>query len=275
MRLAGPLWCLALATGAAAVEPTTETLQSMQLGAAANPGGLRLLWSGSLRRTFAWRTAGEPWSCLEGGATAWLTPAYGLAGLFAEWQPVPVLVLRAEGQQIRFTGRYGGVLSFQHAHDPFGQPVLVQRRGEEEKESARRLLVQATLQYQTGSFFFRAPFAAVWTRNAGQGPWYYDPYADTLLADGDRLVDAHVQAGWTGSTEVGDLAIGPGYQLTRTREAQLERRRAGLFVFLTRPRPLGGFQRPYLAFNAGRVLQDPNRTRQIFIEASIGGRLGK
>jgi hypothetical protein len=63
--------------------------------------------------------------------------------------------------------------------------------------------------------------------------------------------------------------------LTRTREAALERRRAGLFAYLTRPKPLGPFQRPYLAVQAGRGLRDPNRTGQIFFEVGVGANIGR
>lgn len=269
------LFSAILAVPAASGGPTAEVRQSAQLGVAANPGGLRLLWSGSLRRTFAWRTAEDPWSALEGGAVLAATPAYGQASLFAEWQPLPVLVLRAQGDALRFTGRYGGVLSFATASDPFGEPVLQRRRGEEEPGSARRTELKATLQYQTGGLLFRAPVTLVWVRFAGRGPWYYDPYWDTLFRDGDRIQEVQLQAGWNGTTRAGWLALGPAWQRTLTREAGLERRRAGLFLFLTRPAALGPLRRPYLALQAGRDLKDPNRTRQVYLEAGIGGRFGR
>lgn len=274
MRPAAP-FCLAVSLAAAGANPSTEWLQAVQLGASANPSGLRLLWSGSIRRTFEWRTAEDPWSSLEGGTVLALTPAFGQAGLFAEWQPVPVLVLRIQGDQQRSTGHYGGTLSFAQASDPFGTPDLERRRGEEEPAGARRALVRTTLQYQAGPLVLRAPLSLLWTRAAGRGPWLYDPEYDTLLRDGDRLQDLQFQVGWNGRVQGGWLTWGPGYHVTRTREAGLERRRAGLFAYFTRPRALGPFQRPYLAVQAGRVLRDPNRTGQIYTEAALGARLGR
>ncbi len=275
MRPTAVSLCLALGPPAAAAEPATQVLQSVQLGASANPSGLRLLWTGSLRRTFEWRTPEDPWSCLEGGTRVAVTPAYGQAGVYAEWQPLPVLVLRAEGDQLRYTGRYGGVLSFARPDEPFGEPVLQRRRGESEPAGGRRALVQATLQYQDGPWLLRAPLTVLWTRGSGRGPWRYDPEYDTLLRDGDRLHEIQVQAGRSWTLPAGWLSAGPAYALTRTREAGLERRRAGLFAFLTRPQNLGPFRRPYLAAQAGRVLRDPNRTHQIFFELGLGARLGR
>jgi hypothetical protein len=256
-------------------ETATQAIQSIQLGTMANPSGLQLKWSGSMRRTFDRRAPEDPWSCLEGGGILAVTPAYGMAGLFAEWQPLPVLVLHVEGDYLRTTGHYGGSLSFAHSKDAYGQTVLDARRGDEEATSARRAKAQMTLQYQAGQVVFRAPLTVVWTRDGGRGPWIYDPQYDTLLRDGDRLQDFQLQVGWAQNSPLGPLTWGPAYQVLRTREAALERRRAGLFAYLARPTPLGPLGRPYLALQAGRDLRDPNRTGQTYLEVAVGGRLGR
>ena len=82
--------CLAVPMALAGADPSPERIQSIQLGLEANTAGLQLLYSGSLRKTLAWRTPGEPWSALEGGTVVALTPAYGKVGCFGEWQPLPV-----------------------------------------------------------------------------------------------------------------------------------------------------------------------------------------
>jgi len=267
--------CLTVSLALPGAEPSTQGLQSVQLATAANPSGLRLQYSGSLRRTFDWRTPDEPWSSLEGGALLTATPAFGRVGVFAEWQPLPIAVLRVEGSQLRYSGHYGGVLSFAHANDPFGASVLQARRGEEEAAGARQTLASLTFQYQTGALVMRAPVTLLWTRSSGRGPWYYDPFYDTLLRDGDRLQEIQLQVGWANQLRMGTLTLGPAGQLLRTREAALERRRAGFFAYLTRRRPVGGLQQPYLALQSGRDLKDPNRTGQTFVELAVGGRLGK
>lgn len=258
-----------------AAEPGVRPRQAVQLGGAVNPEGLRLLWSGSLQRVFAWRTAEDPWSALEGGATVAATPSYGQLGLFAEAQPLPVLLLRAEIDHRRFTGRYGGVLFFDRAGDPFGAEVLQDRRGQERREGTARGALRATFQYQGGALFLRAPLALSWVRFCGQGPWFYDPWYDTLLAGRDRVDEAQLQVGWNGTTRAGWLAAGPFGQAQRTREGGLQQRRAGLFAFLTRPGRLGAFQRPYLALQLGRHLRDPNREGELFLTAGVGAQLGR
>lgn len=266
------VFCLAIPLTLAGTEPALERIQSIQLGLEANPAGLELLWSRSLRKTLAWRSPGESWASLEGGMVMALTPALGRVGLFGEWQPLPVLILRAEADQLRYTGQHGGVLSFERSSLPFGQPVLDARRGDEESASARRVQAQATLQYRAGPLVFRVPLNLVWTRNAGRGPWFYDPQYDTLLRDGDRLQDTSLQVGWAGGTGLGELVVGPSYEVTRTREAGLERRRAGLFGLLRRASPAGWLVEPYLAFQVGRDLRDPNRRGQINTQLALGGR---
>jgi hypothetical protein len=269
--------CLGLALPLAlqGAEPATKTLQWVQFGAMANPGGLQLKWTGSIRRTFDWRTQKDPWSSLEGGAVLAMTPAFGKAGLFVEWQPLPIAVFRVEGDQLRFTGHYGGVLSFAHGTDRFGESELQARRGDEESGGGKRVSTQATFQYQSGPVVFRAPLALVWTRSSGRGPWFYDPQYDTLLRDGDQLRDLQLQVGWVWTSPSNSLTCGPAIQTQSSREANLERRRAGLFAYLTKPKPLGPFHDPYLAIQIGRDLRDPNRTGQTYLEWVMGGRLGR
>ncbi len=233
------------------------------------PDGVQVNLAASGRRVWSGPRE-DPGAYLDLGGLAALNAAYAYAGLFAEGQPAPFLLLRAEGNAFRYFGTYGSLLSFAHPDDPFGKAVFEARKGEEEKGNGRRLLVQATPQARLGPLVFRHQATVAWWRFGGRGPWFYEFEYDTLLRDGDRTLDQQTSLAWTFRPAQGALYVGPVFQHTRAERSGLTRRRLGLALAYEAAAPRGAWGTWRAALVAGRNQEDRNRRGDLYVTATLG-----
>lgn len=255
---------------APAPRPWTPVLEA-DLAASAAPDGIQLNLAASLRRT--WRgSEPEPEACLQAGALGAVNPAFGHAGLFLEVQPAPFLLLRAEAEGFRYFGSRGSLLSFDRADAGFGSRELDARKGQEESTGGRRLVLQATPQVQAGHLAFRHQVTASFWRFGGRGPWFYEADSDTLLRDGDRVLDQQSLLCWAFRPAAWTFWAGITYQDTRARAAGLLRQRAGLTCAFEAAEPRPGWGRLRGGVVVGRNLEDRNRKGDLYAMGSVGTR---
>ena len=109
-------------------------------------------------------------------------------------------------------------------------------------------------------------------RFGGRGPYFYEWEYDTLLKDGDFLINnitAFLVEAWKG---VGSkiLLVGPFYQITHAADADITRQRAGLQLFWSPAESIWAFSKPRIYGQLGVNLQDRNRENQMFLEMGLG-----
>jgi hypothetical protein len=245
----------------------------VDLGAQTNPLGLRLRVGGIYNRELGAPAAvGLPSPYLQGGIAMSLTPANTATSVHLEWMQLPFLVLRVQGDLIRYFGLHGLLLEFPDEHAPFGDEAIEALSGRELSRFAGRLLLQPTLQAKIGRFILRSRTDLVWYRFGSGGPYFREAEHDTLLKDGDGLVvnNTMVMARlWSRSADAMLLA-GPFYEFQRTFTAGLQRQRLGGAVLFCPAERLGPLARPRLVLQAGFNLQDRNRDGQLFVAGGIG-----
>ena len=268
MRILTPLLALLVLAPLGAQSPWSQELD-LDTFVSKAPDGLQLNGAYSLRKVLSGSRA-EPNAYVQLGAVAASTPAYGFGGLFVEAQPAPFLVLRAERSALRFFGTAGCLLSFPTASAPFGDDAIKARKGQEERTSGARTLLQATPQIQVGQVVLRHQAVFGWWQFSGRGPWFYEYENDTLLRDHDRTSDQQTFALW--ESDWGSLKsyCGGTFQVTHASDAGLERRRIGLVLSFEAKESRGHWGQPRGGLIVGRNQSDPNRKGELYATCSLG-----
>lgn len=238
-----------------------------------NPVGLMLM-AGGYRR-WPIRTApetGATLAYLQAGLSAGVNPAYGQLSAHVEWMPAPFLRLRAVYDLFGYFGANGALLSFPSADAPFGDDELDARSGTEESGTGHRFSLQPVLRFRIGPVILRNRTELAYHRFDGAGPYFYEWAYDTLLRDGDVLLDTRTQVfveAWKG-TGAAALFAGPFHQFTRAFDAGLDRQRVGGLVHYVPTQRLWSLDRPRFFARVGVNVRDRNREGEVFALFGLG-----
>jgi hypothetical protein len=257
----------------AASEGVAETVYHADIVARANPQGVMLSaggyrrWSGPLDQKY-----GVPSTHSQLGLDVGVNPAYSQASAYGEWQPAIFARVRIQYDLYRFFGANGALLSFPSADAKFGKDETKALEGQEEAGWGQRVMVQPVFTAKAGPVIIRNTTDLAYYRFDGKGPYFYEWEYDTLLKDGDYLIDnttAFLMEAWKGAKSAMLLA-GPFYQITHGARADITRQRIGVQAFWTPAGPIGSFSHPRVYGRLGVNLQDRNRDSELFVIVGMG-----
>lgn len=268
-----------LATTASAQENTAtaasaaETMYHADLVTRVNPDGIMIIiggyrkWSGPLDKEY-----GIPASHKQLGFTVGINPAYAQGSFYGEWKPALFFQARLQFDGYRFFGANGALLSFPSADAKFGRDEIRALKGQEEAGWGQRVMVQPVFTAKAGPVIIRNMTDLAYYRFDGEGPYFYEWEYDTLLKDGDHLIDnttAFLMEAWKGS-DSSMLLAGPFYQITNTARADITRQRIGVQAFWSSNGQMGSFSHPRVYGRLGVNLQDRNRDNELFLMIGTG-----
>jgi hypothetical protein len=268
------LWIGSASAGESDVsEKKIQSTFHADLAGQVNPEGLQLFVGGYRRWISAMdQELGTPSSYLQTGAGLGVSPAYAKAAIHGEWMPALFAKVRLEYDQYRFFGDFGALLSFPSADSPFGKHEVDAMEGQEEKAWGRRVLLQPTLYAKAGPVIISNQTDLAYYRFSGNGPYFLDWEYDTLLKDGDSVIANRTQfllKPWKRGQEA-MLLVGPYYEVTHARDADLTRQRLGGVLYWVPAAKLGSFDRPRIYSQIGVNLQDRNRDNEVYLTLGIG-----
>ena len=268
-----------LFTGALSVEAEDhvatsdpKTVYQADIVASLNPEGLMLVlggfrrWSGPLDQEY-----GIPSYSNKLGVALGVSPAYAKASAYDEWQPAIFAQVRLQFDVYRFFGTNGALLSFPSAGSKFGNDEIDALSGQEESTWGQRVLLQPVLTAKAGPVIIRNTTDFAYYRFHGRGPYFLEWEYDSLLKDGDFLLNnrtAFLMAAGKGSKAT--LLAGPFYEYTHGQHADITRHRAGVQVYWTRTEPIWSFNKPRAYAQVGINLHDRNRDNEAFFGAGLG-----
>lgn len=238
-----------------------------------NPEGFMLslggyhIWPGEMDREL-----NVPSSYMRTGFTVATSPAFGKAGLHAEWSPVVFAKLRLEYDGYRYYGMNTALLSFPSGDAPFGRDEVNALEGQEETGYGERVLIRPTLYGKLGPVIISNETDFAYFRVSGQGPFFLDWEYETLVKHRDRVVNNRTNAlikAWQGPKEAVFLA-GPYYEHTRAAGAGLTRQRVGGVLYFVPKDAAGPFDRPRLYSQFGNYIQDRNREGEWYFAIGMG-----
>jgi hypothetical protein len=238
-----------------------------------NPNGV-MLSVGDYRRLITGKDekTGLTSSYLQGGFALGVNPAYGQASIHIEWMPAIFATIRLQYDLYRYFGTNGALLSFPDADAKFGKDQINALSGKEESGFGHRIMVRPTVYVRKGPVVVRNQTDLAYYRFDGKGPYFYEWEYDTLLKDGDLLLDnrtALLYEGWKGRNDA-SLLVGPFYEITHAGEADLTRQRMGGQLFWMPAESLWSLNRPRIYSQVGVNLQDPNRKGEMFVTIGFG-----
>jgi hypothetical protein len=238
-----------------------------------NPDGIMLIvggyrrWSGPLDQKY-----GAPSTYSQLGLDVGVNPAYSQASAYGEWQPAIFARVRIQYDLYRFFGENGALLSFPSADAKFGKHEIDALSGQEETGWGQRVMVQPVFTAKAGLVIIRNATDLAYYRFEGKGPYFYEWEYDTLLKDGDYLIDnttAFLLEAWKGA-ESAILLTGPFYEITHGARADITRHRIGAQVFWSPAESVGLFSHPRVYGKLGVNLHDRNREGELFLIAGLG-----
>ena len=250
-----------------------ETIYQADIVASLNPEGLMLVlggfrrWSGPLDQEY-----GIPSYSNKLGVAFGVSPAYAKASAYDEWQPAIFAQVRLQFDVYRFFGTNGALLSFPSAGSKFGDDEIDALSGQEESAWGQRVLLQPVLTAKAGPVIIRNTTDLAYYRFHGRGPYFLEWEYDSLLKDGDFLLNnrtAFLMAAGRG-TKSETLLAGPFYEYTHGQHADITRHRAGVQVYWTRTEPIWSFNKPRAYAQVGINLHDRNRDNEAFFGAGLG-----
>jgi hypothetical protein len=238
-----------------------------------NPSGIMLTlgafrrWSGLLDPEY-----GMPSSYQQLGIALGVNPAYAQASIYGEWKPARFIQIRLQYDLQGYFGENGALLSFPSGGAKFGKKEVDALSGQEETGWGHRLLLQPVITGKVGPIIIRNNTDLAYYRFGGRGPYFYEWEYDTLLKDGDFLINnitAFLVEAWKGGGSK-ILLVGPFYQITHAADADITRQRAGLQLFWAPAESIWAFSKPRIYGQLGVNLQDRNRENQMFLEMGLG-----
>ncbi len=266
-----PMWNAATAYGASDRE--VQTVLQTDIAAQTNPEGLLLSLGGFRRRIMATdRELGIPSSYLQAGIGIGSTPAYGRASVHAEWLAAVFTKIRVQYDFYRFYGTNTSLLSFPSGKASFGRSEVKALEGTEEAGSGSRFLIRPTLYAKAGPLLIMNQTDIAYFHFSGRGPYFLEWTYETLLKDGDYLIENRTNFLYEimkGPGEVSLLA-GPYYEFMHTAAADLERQRAGVMAYWVPREAMGPLKRPRFFAQVGYYIQDRNREGEYTAAAGMG-----
>ncbi len=265
------LWNVSPAYGASDSE--VQTVLQPDLAAQANPDGIMLSLRGFRRWIMASdRKLGIPSSYLQTGFGIASTPAYGRAYVHAEWLAAVFAKLRVQYDFYRFYGTNTSLLSFPSGTASFGRSEVKALEGTEEAGNGSRFLIRPTLYAKAGHVLIMNRTDIAYFHFSGTGPYFLEWTYETLLKDGDHLIENRTNFLYEFMKGPGEISLlaGPYYEFMRTAAAELERQRAGVMAYWVPREAVGSLKRPRFFAQVGYYIQDRNREGEYTAAAGMG-----
>lgn len=238
-----------------------------------NPDGLMTSVGGYRRwiRTID-KDLNIPSSYLQTGLGAGTTPADGRISVHGEWLAAVFAKIRVQYDVYRFYGTNTSLLSFPSGTAGFGRSEVDALEGREEAGNGSRLLIRPTLYAKVGPLIIVNQTDLAYFEFSGKGPYFLEWTYETLLRDGDRVLENRTNFLYQIMKGRGDVSLlaGPYYEIMKTGDADLKRKRAGVMGYWVPREVLGSFKRPRLYGQIGHYLQDRNRDGEYMASLGIG-----
>ncbi len=266
-----PLWNVSTAYGASDSE--VYTVLQTDLAAQANPDGIMISLRGFRRWIMATdRELGIPSQYLQTGFGIASTPAYGRASVHGELLAAIFAKLRIQYDFYRFYGTNTSLLSFPSGTASFGRSEVKALEGTEQAGNGSRFLIRPTLYAKAGPVLIMNRTDLAYFHFSGRGPYFLEWTYETLLRDGDHLIENRTNFLYEimkGPGEISFLA-GPYYEIMRTAAAELERQRAGVMAYWVPREAVGSLRRPRFFAQVGYYIRDRNREGEYTVAAGMG-----
>lgn len=263
--------CLPNAYGSSGHE--IQTILESDIAAQSNPDGL-MVSLGGYRRWIRGteKDLGIPSSYLQTGVGLGTTPAYGRASVHAEWLAAVFAKLRVQYDRYRFYGVNAGLISFPSATASFSRADVDALKGTEEAGNGSRLLFRPILYAKVGPVIIVNQTDFAYFHFTGKGPYYLEWTYETLLQDGDSVVENRTSFLVQFMKGPGDTALlaGPYYEILHTAAANLKRQRAGIMAKWTPWNAVRSLQRPRFYAQIGHYLEDRNREGEYMATIGMG-----
>ena len=250
-----------------------QTALQVDIAGQTNPDGLMLSLGGSRR----WvrgidKELDVPSSYLETGLVLGTSPAFGRASLYAEWLAVVFAKVRVQYDRLRFYGRSSSLLSFPSSTASFASADVDDQKGTEEAGNGSRLLIRPTLYAKVGPIIIVNQTDLAYFHFTGKGPYYLEWTYETLLKDGDHVMENRTNVLYEIRKGPGDASLlaGPYYDIMRPSEASLERQCAGIMASWVPWDSVGGLNRPRFYGQIGHYIEDPNRKGENMVAIGMG-----
>ncbi len=204
---------------------------------------------------------GIPSSYLQTGVGISTTPAYGRISLHGEWLAAVFAKVRFQYDQYRFYGTNTSLLSFPTGTAAFGKGEVDALEGREQAGNGNRILVRPTLYAKAGPVILMNQTDLAYFHFTGAGPYFLEWTYETLLKDGDHVVENRTNVLYPFLQGPGDVSLlaGPYFEIMHTGAADLTRKRAGVMASWVPWGSIGPLMRPRFYGQVGYYLQDRNR----------------
>jgi hypothetical protein len=213
-----------------------------------------------------------PASYVQTGFGIGTTPAYALATLHVEWQPVIFANVRLQYGLFRYYGVNSALLSFPSADSRFGEKEVDALEGREQAGYGTWLMVRPTLYAKAGPVLIINQTDLSYFHFTGQGPYFLEWTYETLLKDGDHVLQNQTRflaEAWKGPGAA-QLLVGPYYETTHAGASRLTRNRVGGIVFWVPVDAFGFAKRPRLYAQLADYLHDRNREGEWYFALGAG-----
>lgn len=253
-------------------QTTVSTIYHADMIILGNPDGAALELGVNRKRTGEPDGAGDESPYFQYGASLGLNPSYAQIGVNSEWMPYPFAILRLQYDYYIFSGDNGFLTSFPSGDAAFGDEELEALEGEEESATGQRIMLKPTLRAKMGPVLVMNETGISYFLLNGDGPFFREGQYDTLIKDGDIIIENTlmfpVELSRTGKDAV--LFSGPFFQVTYAKEADLTRQRTGLVAYWIPRDRLWRVDRPRVYSMLGYNLQDRNRDDEFFFILGTG-----
>ena len=253
-----------------------ERALSNTLGVQANPIGLEDHFT--LQWTWGLSDSRNPFlqdAHFAAGVSNHLSPAYDRLELWVELSPLSVLDLRAGVEPLAYFGTFGHVVAFPGYDADFGKQALEAVKDQAVSATGVRYHFTPVFKIKLGRVVARTAATFEWWRVDAPGPFFYEPWRDTLLdADGDALLALSSQLLYEIPGAGGKrILAGAHHELLDVHDApQNRRQRLGPMVLWTLGAKRFGVREPTVIGTVYGYVEDPNRDGEIggFVALSFG-----
>jgi len=264
---------LSVPNACGASDNEVRTVLQADLAAQSNPDGL-MITLGGFRRWVRWtdKDMGIPSSYLQAGFGLGTTPAYGQASVHAEWLAAMFANLRVQYDLFRFYGTNTSLLSFPSATASFGRSDVNALKGKEEEGNGSRLLIRPTLYAKAGPVIIVNQTDLAYFHFTGKGPYYLEWTYETLIRDGDHVIQNRTNFLFPIVKSSGDtpLLAGPYYEIMHAAAANLRRQRGGVMAYWVPWEAAGALKRPRFYAQISHYIEDRNRKGEYMAAFGMG-----
>jgi hypothetical protein len=207
-----------------------------------------------------------------------LTPSYTRVAGFVEVAPLSIVEVRVGAEPSAYFGTFHSLASFDSYDDVFDRSALKARSDRSGFGTTFRAFVSPKLKLRLGSFVAVSGADFEWWTSSVEGPLFYEPERDTLLAvSGDRLVTtSSLLLRETKPSSGGTLAYGLIHNYTYVHAAPGNRiQRLGAVVIRQFPGKRFGRNAPRIAGYLSYYLDDRSKKGELCSALALAFPLGR